>query len=74
MISEAAMTGKPIYVAHMDPIKNNRRFENFFTEFKRLNIIKDLTDKIEMWSYKHLDEVSRISVEIKEKIKSNVIN
>ena len=74
MISEAAMTGKPIYVAHMDPIKNNRRFQNFFTEFKRLNIIKDLTDKIEMWSYKHLDEVSRISIEIKEKIKNNVIN
>ncbi len=74
MISEAAITGKPIYVAHMDPIKNNRRFQNFFKEFKRLNIIKDLTDKIEIWSYKHLDEVSRISIEIKEKIKSNVIN
>ncbi|OUW74130.1 MAG: nucleoside-diphosphate sugar epimerase [Pelagibacteraceae bacterium TMED216] len=74
MVSEAAMTGKPIYIAHMDPIRNNRRFQNFFLEFKRLNIIKDLTDKIEMWSYNELDEVSRISNMIKEKIKKDVTN
>ena len=29
MISEAAMTGKPIYVAQMTPIKKNRDLENF---------------------------------------------
>ena len=44
MISEAAMTGKPIYVAQMKPNKNNNRFRKFFELFKSLNIIKDLED------------------------------
>ncbi|MDA7781393.1 mitochondrial fission ELM1 family protein [Candidatus Pelagibacter sp.] len=30
MISEAAITGKPIYVAQMPAIKNNKRFKSFF--------------------------------------------
>ncbi len=73
MISEAAITGKPIYVAHMKPSKNNSRFQKFFSQFKQLNIIKDLTDKIDLWSYSKLDEVNRISPLIKEKMKKNGI-
>ncbi len=73
MISEAAITGKPIFVAQMDPKKNNLRFQKFFTQFKQLNIIKDLTDKIDLWSYDKLDEVNRISPLINEKIKKNGI-
>ncbi len=34
MISEAAITGKPIYVAQMPEIKNNRRFKKFFNLFE----------------------------------------
>ncbi len=73
MISEAAITGKPIYVAQMNPKKNNLRFQKFFSQFKQLNIIKDLTDKIDLWSYNRLDEVNRISPLINEKIKKNGI-
>ncbi len=73
MISEAAMTGKPIYVAQMKPSKNNLRFQKFFSQFKQLNIIKDLTDKIDLWSYSKLDEVNRISPLINEKMKKNGI-
>ena len=73
MISEAAITGKPIYVAQMNSSKNNLRFQKFFSQFKQLNIIKDLTDKIDLWSYSKLDEVNRISPLIKEKIKKNGI-
>ncbi len=74
MISEAAITGKPIYVAQMSAKKNNSRFQKFFSQFKQLNIIKDLTDKIDLWSYDKLDEVKRISPIINEKIKKNGIN
>tara|TARA_B100000963_G_scaffold355150_1_gene372880 strand:+ start:535 stop:1485 length:951 start_codon:yes stop_codon:yes gene_type:complete len=74
MISEAAITGKPIYVAQMSPKRNNLRFTDFFNEFKNLNIIKDLEDKIELWSYNKLDEVNRISNKIKNKILNNGIN
>ena len=73
MISEAAITGKPIYVAQMNSNKNNLRFQKFFSQFKQLNIIKDLTDKIDLWSYSKLDEVNRISPLINEKIKKNGI-
>jgi mitochondrial fission protein ELM1 len=73
MISEAAITGKPIYVAQMEPIKNNYRFKNFFNKFKKLGIIKDLEDGIDTWSYNKLDEVNRIAPIIKEKMKLNGI-
>ena len=73
MISEAAITGKPIYVAQMNSSKNNSRFQKFFSQFKQLNIIKDLTDKINLWSYDKLDEVNRIAPLINEKIKKNGI-
>ena len=73
MISEAAITGKPIYVAQMNSSKNNLRFQKFFSQFKQLNIIKDLTDKIDLWSYSKLDEVNRISPLINEEIKKNGI-
>ena len=53
--------------------KNNLRFQKFFSQFKQLNIIKDLTDKIDLWSYDKLDEVIRISPMINEKIKKNGI-
>ena len=74
MISEAAITGKPIYVAQMNSSKNNLRFQKFFSQFKQLNIIKDLTGKIELWSYNELNEVKRISNIINEKIKKYGIN
>ena len=73
MISEAAITGKPVYVAQMQTNKNNLRFQKFFSKFKQLNIIKDLTDKIDLWSYNKLDEVNRISPIINEKLKKNGI-
>ena len=70
MISEAAITGKPIYVAQMPPVKNNIRFQKFFEMFKKLNIIKDLDDKLEDWKYEKLNETDRISGYIKSKIKN----
>ena len=70
MISESAITGKPIYVAQMAPIKENKRFIKFFELFKSLNIIKDLGDTVEDWDYEKLNETDRISSYIKEKIKN----
>ena len=73
MISEAAVTGKPIYVAKMKAKKESKRFQAFYSQLKEINIIKDLEDKIETWSYNNLDEVNRIAPKIKEKMKSNGI-
>jgi len=70
MISEAAMTGKPIYVAQMPTIKKNYRFKKFFELFKSLNIIKDLENSVEDWSYEKLNETDKISSYIKEQLKN----
>ena len=68
MISEAAITGKPIYVVQMPTIKSNQRFKDFFNLFESLNIIKNLETSVESWDYKKLDETNRISSYIKDKI------
>ena len=70
MISEAATSGKPIYVAHMKPKKNDYRFKKFFNLFKEMGIIRDLGEKVETWSYNKHNEAQRIAIEIKNKIKN----
>ncbi len=66
MISESALTGKPIYVAQIPTSKNDYRFQNFRKLFKELNIIRDLGGNMENWSYKPLDETNRAATEIKK--------
>jgi len=51
MISEAATSGKPIFVAHMKTKRNNYRFKKFFKLFKEMGITRDLGEKIESWTY-----------------------
>ena len=68
MISEAAITGKPIYVAQMPATKKNERFENFFKLFESLKIIKNLDRVVGSWNYQKLDEANRISVYLKNKL------
>lgn len=68
MISEAALTGKPIYVAQIPSSKNDYRFKKFRDLFKQLNIIKELNDNLETWNYERLDETNRVAQEIKKKL------
>ena len=69
MISEAALTGKPIYIANIEPKKNDKRFQRFRNLFKELNITKNLGEELEIWNYQKLDETNRVANIIKEKIK-----
>jgi len=69
MISEAATSGKPIFVAHMKEKKNNYRFKRFFKLFKTMGIIRDLGEKIENWTYQRHNEAERIAATLKNKIK-----
>ena len=68
MISEAALTGKPIYVASILPKKNDKRFQKFRNLFRKLNIIKNLGEEIKDWNYEKLDETNRVANIIKQKI------
>jgi mitochondrial fission protein ELM1 len=68
MISEAALTGKPIYVADIPAKKNDHRIKKFRELFMKLNIIKKLDNKLETWHYEILDETSRIARKIKNQL------
>ena len=69
MISEAALTGKPIYIANILPKKNDIRFQRFRNLFRDLNITRNLGEDVENWTYQSLDETNRVAKIIKEKIK-----
>ena len=68
MISEAALTGKPVYVAQISPKRDDFRFRQFRDLFTKLNIIRNLGDKLEVWNYEKLDETNRVANIIKKKI------
>ena len=70
MISEAALTGKPIYIASILPKKNDKRFRRFRNLFRELNITRNLGEEVENWSYPKLDETNRVASIIKQKINS----
>ena len=61
MISEAALTGKPVYVAMIQAKRDDKRFKEFRKLFEKMNISRKLEDKLETWSYEKLDEANRIA-------------
>ena len=68
MISEAALTGKPIYVAQIPSKRDDHRFRQFRDLFTKLNIIKNLENSLDIWKYEKLDETNRIANLIKQKL------
>ena len=75
MISEAAISGKPIYVYHLAFKRKSKRIENFHKEFTKLGITKDIINfnHLSNWTYNPLNESERIAIIIKKKIiKENI--
>ena len=68
MISEAALTGKPVYVAMIPAMRNDKRFQKIRDLLESMNIIRKLEDDLDTWSYEKLDETNRIAKQIKEKL------
>ena len=68
MISEAATSRKPIFVAHMKAKKNNYRFKKFFQLFREMGITKELGDKVDNWTYNRFNEADRIATLMRKKL------
>jgi len=68
MISEAALTGKPVYIANILSRKNDIRFQRFRNLFRELNITRNLGEDMETWTYQKLDEANRVAKIIKERL------
>ena len=73
MISEAAITGKPVYIAMMRSFKPTGRFKKFYSQLRDLGITRELENSVENWSYNKLSEVTRIAPIIKTEMKKNGI-
>ncbi len=73
MISEAAITGKPVYIAMMKSFKPTGRFKKFYSQLKDLGITRELEDRVESWSYNSLNEVNRIAPIVKAIMKKHGI-
>ena len=70
MISECAITSKPIYIFHLPYKRKSNRMEKFHRQFNKLNITKSLDDRNKLipWTYNSLNESERITSILKERI------
>ena len=68
MISEAALTGKPVYVAMIPASRSDKRFQKFRNLLESMNIIRKLEDTLDTWNYEILDETNRIAKQIKKQL------
>ncbi len=65
MISDAAFTGKPVYIAKIKNIKT--KFKNFVDNLKKKGVIKYFEGEIISWKYEKINESKRIA-KVLEKI------
>ena len=70
MISEASISGKPIYIFHLPFKRKSKRISNFHEEFTNLGITKDIKNikHLDNWKYNLLNESERIARIIKKRI------
>jgi len=70
MISEASISGKPIYIYHLPFKRQSRRISNFHDEFSKLGITRNLKNikHLDNWEYNLLNESERIARIIKKRI------
>ena len=75
MISEAAVSGRPIYIFHLPFKRKSMRISSFHDEFKKLGITRDIekVNQLVNWEYNLLNESERIGSIIKKKIIEDII-
>lgn len=69
MISEAASTGKPIYLLPDIKQAPNKRFKIFYQQLLAQDIIRSWDGRFEHWSYKPLHEAKRVVPLLRERMK-----
>ncbi len=70
MISETAISGKPIYIFHLPFKRKSLRIASFHDEFNKLGITRDIekVNKLVNWKYNLLNESERIGSILKKRI------
>jgi hypothetical protein len=65
MVSEAATTGKPVYVVDLDG--GSRKFARFHQAMRDAGITRPFAGKIEAWQYTPPDDTARAAAEIRRR-------
>lgn len=66
MVSEAAATGKPVYVVDLEG--GSRKFARFHQAMREAGITRPFTGVIEDWHYAPLDDTARAAAEIRRRL------
>jgi mitochondrial fission protein ELM1 len=66
MASEAASTGKPVFIAKMEG--RAEKFAHFHTDLEARGVSRPLTEEWDTWSYPPLLEAARIAAEIRRRV------
>lgn len=66
MVSEAASTGKPVYVVELEG--GNRKFRDFHAMMQRDGITRPFTGELEHWTYADVNDTAMVAEEIKRRM------
>lgn len=66
MVSEAASTGKPVYVVELDG--GSAKFRSFHEAMRADGITRPFAGELETWSYAPLDDTARVAEEVRHRI------
>jgi mitochondrial fission protein ELM1 len=66
MVSEAASTGKPVYVAGL--AGGSRKFAAFHEAMREAGITRPFAGRLEAWRYPPLDDTARAAAEIRRRL------
>lgn len=68
MVSEAAATGRPVFVHHLPKRRAARRFDRFHATFEEAGITRPFTGSLDDWAYEIPTDTPRIAALIRERI------
>ncbi|MEE8393674.1 MAG: mitochondrial fission ELM1 family protein [Rhodospirillales bacterium] len=70
MVSEAAATGKPVYVIELDG--GNRRFNSFHEGLRSEGVTRPFTGVLDQWTYKPVNDTTEIAGEVQRRLGERV--
>jgi uncharacterized protein len=68
MITEAAGTGRPVYVEYLTERRRARRFRKFHESLERAGLTRAFEGQLETWSYSPRNESARVAEVIRERL------
>lgn len=66
MVSEAAATGKPVHVVHLDG--GSDKFRRFHAAMEARGVTRPFSGALESWEYVPPDDMARVAAEITRRL------